>query len=112
MKQVPIKQEQHLCHVKKAVSVLCGKWQFLVLCRLSQPVRFGVLRRMMPDISEKMLIQTLRLLAEYELISRHDFRENPPRVEYRITDRGTRALKIVPILKEVILPDEEILANQ
>ncbi len=108
MKQVPINEDQKVRHLKKAIRVLCGRWQFLVLCRLNEPLRFGVLRRMMPDISEKMLIQTLRLLEENELISRHDFGEIPPRVEYRNTERGLRALKIVPILAEVILLDEEI----
>ena len=39
-----------------------------------QHLGFGALRRELPDISEKMLIQTLRLLEENELILRHDFK--------------------------------------
>ena len=106
-----INREQKHLHLKKAIRVLCGKWQFLVLCGLYQPCRFGALRRLIPDISEKMLIQTLRLLEENELITRHDFSEIPPRVEYRITERGQRALKIVPMLADVILPDEVVSAE-
>lgn len=54
-------------------------------------MRFNTLRKEIPDISQKMLTNTLRTLEEDGLVTRTVFAEVPPRVEYSITDR-TRTL--------------------
>ncbi len=66
-----------------------GKWSTLMLEALSQrPYRFGELRRMIPDISQRMLTQTLRDLQRDGYIEREVFPTKPPSVEYRMTDLG------------------------
>ncbi len=50
--------------------------------------RFGELRRLLPGISEKMLIQDLRQMQESGLVARKDYQELPPKVEYSITPFG------------------------
>ena len=60
--------------------------------------RFNELRRLMPDISHKVLAATLRALENEGLISRTIYAEVPPRVEYRISDHGET---VRPILQSV-----------
>ena len=52
------------------------------------PRRFGELRRLLPGISEKMLIQDLRQMQESNLLVRKDYQQVPPKVEYSITPFG------------------------
>jgi DNA-binding HxlR family transcriptional regulator len=77
------------CGMDVALTVIGGKWKPLILFHLAQgPQRFGELRRLVAGISEKMLIQQLRELVSDGIVSRQDFRELPPKVEYSLTDCG------------------------
>ncbi len=64
------------------------------------PLRFSDLKRSIPDISEKMLIQELKTLADSDLVYRQNFGEVPPRVEYRLSDRGQAALPLVDAMAQ------------
>lgn len=66
-----------------------GKWSTLLLEVLAaEPRRFGELRRMLPDISQRMLTQTLRDLQRDGYIDREVFPTKPPSVEYSMTELG------------------------
>jgi DNA-binding HxlR family transcriptional regulator len=52
------------------------------------PRRFAELRRGLPGVSEKMLIQQLRELEADELVHREVYRQVPPKMEYSLTDFG------------------------
>ncbi len=66
-----------------------GKWKGLILWALqSQAHRFGELRRLVQGISEKMLIQHLKEMEADGIVTRRDFKEVPPRVEYALTPFG------------------------
>ena len=60
----------------------------LIMTLASGPKRFNQLKRDVPDISQKMLTQTLRDLQRDGMISRHVFDTKPPSVEYRLTPMG------------------------
>lgn len=81
------------CPIRNILARFSDKWSLLILYTLNlQPVmRFNTLRKEIPDISQKMLTNTLRTLEEDGLVTRTVFAEVPPRVEYSITDR-TRTL--------------------
>jgi DNA-binding HxlR family transcriptional regulator len=82
---------QPLCPSRRAFEHIFNRWGILTLARLSPtPVRFGALCRAVGGISEKMLAQTLKILEEEGLVSRQEWNEKPPRVEYRLTEVGVR----------------------
>jgi DNA-binding HxlR family transcriptional regulator len=92
-----LKQKQYSCGLEAALEIAGGKWKALVLWNLAPaPRRFGELRRLIPGISEKMLIQTLREMQDDGIVARKDYREVPPRVAYSLTTFGkslTEALR-------------------
>ncbi|MEV5839144.1 helix-turn-helix domain-containing protein [Nocardia sp. NPDC052112] len=83
----------YFCGIDAAMDVVGGKWKALILWELANHGvrRFGELRRGLPGVSEKMLIQQLRELEEDGIVDREIYREVPPKVEYRLTESG-RAL--------------------
>jgi DNA-binding HxlR family transcriptional regulator len=91
-----IKQSDENCPVRKSLVLLGGKWTLLIVFQINERVlRYGELKRCIPNISEKMLIQELNFLVENKLVSKKAYPEIPPRVEYRLTELGLKALPIV-----------------
>lgn len=77
------------CPVRDMMQQIGGKWSTLLLEVLAaQPCRFGELRRMLPDISQRMLTQTLRDLQRDGYVNREVFPTKPPSVEYSMTELG------------------------
>ena len=88
-----------ICNVMATISVIAGKWKPLILWHLfSGTKRFGELRRLMPEVTEKMLVQQLRELEAHELVRREVFPVVPPKVEYSLTDYGRT---IRPVLNQM-----------
>lgn len=84
-------------YVQTTLKVLGGKWKLLILWNLKDcKRRFSQLKRLIPSISEKMLIQQLRELEKDGLVHRNVYPQVPPKVEYSFTDYG-RSLE--PVLK-------------
>lgn len=85
-----VRRGPYLCGLDAAMDVVSGKWKSLVLWELDTHGirRYGELRRNLPGISEKMLIQTLREMEADGLVHREVYREVPPRVEYSLTEHG------------------------
>lgn len=83
------------CPVRGVLDKISDKWSMLLVMTLaSGPKRFNQIRREVPDISQKMLTQTLRDLQRDGMVSRQVFDTKPPSVEYRLTPLG--ASIIVP----------------
>ncbi|MDG4832547.1 helix-turn-helix domain-containing protein [Solwaraspora sp. WMMD1047] len=80
----------YLCGIDAGIDVVSGKWKSLILWELDNHGvrRFGELRRGLPGVSEKMLIQHLREMEQDGLIHRRIHREVPPKVEYSLTEDG------------------------
>lgn len=77
------------CPVRDVIDGLNGKWSSLLMAALAeQPYRFGELRRLVPDISQRMLTQTLHDLQRDGYVHREVFPTKPPSVEYSLTDLG------------------------
>jgi DNA-binding HxlR family transcriptional regulator len=79
-------QDAKDCPVLKALSVLTGKWKLQILWHLKDSSRrYGELRRLIPEVSEKVLIQQLKQLEFDGLITRQVQSTVPPRVDYSLT---------------------------
>ncbi|MFC7880891.1 winged helix-turn-helix transcriptional regulator [Streptomyces sp. NPDC057376] len=80
----------YFCGIDAAMDVVTGKWKSLILWELHHhgTRRFAELRRGLPGVSEKMLVQHLREMEEDGLVHREVYPEVPPRVEYSLTEHG------------------------
>lgn len=85
------------CLEAYASNIIGGQWT-LVICSwlLNGKLRFGALKKNLPNITERMLTLQLRKLEENKIIIRTVYAEVPPRVEYELTPIGY-ALK--PVIK-------------
>lgn len=89
-----------ICPVRNVVARFGNKWALLVILVLSEnePIRYNELGRKIPDISSRVLSNTLRTLEADGLVLRTFYQEVPPRVEYSLTDTGR---SLVPIILEL-----------
>ncbi len=78
------------CPMRRTLALLSGKWRTHVIYELCRrpTLRFGELKRAIPNITKTMLTSTLRELEEAGIVSRRQYDEIPPRVEYSLTDKG------------------------
>jgi DNA-binding HxlR family transcriptional regulator len=89
------------CPIRNILNRISDKWTLLVLYTLNGrgPMRFKELSSELDDISQKMLVTTLRTLETDGFITRRVYAEVPPRVEYELTER---AESLFPIIDNLI----------
>lgn len=89
------------CPVTPLLIMLQGKWKTQVLYEfcIHDVIRFGELKKELPDITNTMLTNTLRELEKDGLISRKQYNEMPLRVEYSFTEKGK---DLLPIFYEIM----------
>ena len=84
---------------RRLLDLIGDKWTPIVLFILGQGTkRYGEMQRHLPDVSKKMLTQTLRALEEGGLLKRTVYAEVPPKVEYDLTALGRIYLEPVTSL--------------
>lgn len=82
------------CPVRSVLDHIGDKWTTLILIVLAtKPHRFSDIRRAVPDISKRMLTQSLRGLERDGMVTRHVFPTKPPSVEYRLSSLGVSVLE-------------------
>lgn len=88
------------CPVEAALEVIGGKWKGIILYHLlSDTMRFNEIRRLMPDVTQRMLTKQLRELEASNLISRKVYPVVPPKVEYSMTEYGRTLAPVIHALK-------------
>lgn len=88
------------CPLEYGLDIFGGKWKSRIICVLAQKdvLRYSALRREMTDITDAVLACTLKELIADDIVSRQQFNEIPPRVEYCLTEKGA---SVVPILQSI-----------
>lgn len=91
--------KQYNLGIEATLEVLGGKWKSLIVCFLmSGPKRTGELQRLIPGVSQKVLIQQLRELERDQIVGRKEYAQMPPKVEYFITEYGISANTIIDVM--------------
>ncbi|MFC4712882.1 winged helix-turn-helix transcriptional regulator [Planococcus dechangensis] len=85
------------CEKELTLSIIGGKWKMLVLWHLGKTgtKRFGELKKLMPGITQRMLVNQLRELEDHLIVHREVYPVVPPKVEYSLTEQGQ---SLMPIL--------------
>lgn len=92
--------DRQACPTRNVLAPLLGKWPILLLTHLSfGPHRYTELRGAIPDISERMLTKSLRILEAEGIVLRTEKRGMPPHVDYRLTAKGE---SLLPILEPLL----------
>jgi DNA-binding HxlR family transcriptional regulator len=87
--------------VGRALRLLGDVWTLLIVYTLlSGTKRFGELLGAMGNVSSKTVSQRLKMLEEIGFVQRQAFLEIPPRVEYRLTEKGLALVDIMEAIKQ------------
>ncbi|MCC5605888.1 winged helix-turn-helix transcriptional regulator [Nostoc sp. CHAB 5834] len=91
------KQTEGTSFVQTTLKILGGKWKILILWHLKDEAkRYSELKQLIPEITEKMLIQQLRELEHDGIVNRKVYSDVPLKVQYSFTDYGRT---LIPVLK-------------
>lgn len=99
------------CPVTNIMSVLGGRWKFIVVYTLIQgPRRFGQVKNMIPSISKKVLTEMFRELEEDQIILRTEVQQGTQvNVSYSLTEK---AQGLIPVLQSMAAWGEEFSAQE
>lgn len=91
-----------ICPIRNVVARFGDKWSLLVLLMIDSEgiVRFNELGRLIPDISTRVLSNTLKTLEADGLIKRKVYAQVPPKVEYSLSDTGKSLIPLIMQLTE------------
>jgi DNA-binding HxlR family transcriptional regulator len=108
------------CPVEVCTEVIGGKWKGKLLYILfTGTKRYGELRKLVPDTTQRMLTLQLRELEEDGIIDRKVYAEVPPKVEYSISQKGQSLRPIIDAMwhwgeeflrtlpRETVVPETE-----
>lgn len=95
----------HNCHfgcpVEAALDVIGNKWKGIILFHLLSGLkRFNELKRLIPDVSQRVLTLQLRELENDNVIRREVYPQVPPKVEYSLSELGLSLEPILVALRE------------
>lgn len=97
---------------RSLLALIGDRWTTVVLYCLSlrEVRRFNELQRQIPDISKKMLVQTLRSLERDGLVERTVYPQVPPKTEYRLTEDGHRLREPITELCRWAVENQDFVA--
>jgi len=100
MRYKPKIEKEIMCPIEYGLDMFGGKWKSRIICVLSsvEVMRYGEIRKELSNITDAVLASMLKELIADELISRKQYNEIPPKVEYALTEKGK---SILPILQKI-----------
>jgi DNA-binding HxlR family transcriptional regulator len=98
-----------LCPFSRAIGKIGNKWKPIVINVIgTRKLRFGQLDALIPFITRKVLTEQLKELESDGIVARTEFKEIPPRVEYKLTEQGLALLPILELIKQWNIQFEKI----
>lgn len=90
------------CPVIRALEILGGKWRLAIIWELScyESMRYNELKRHLCGITNMMLTRSLQALEQHGLVTRKEYGQIPPHVEYSITESCKSLLPALEIINE------------
>lgn len=90
------------CPIRYALDIIGGRWKILILWNIIRfdIIRYGELKKRIPEISHKVLSQQLKELENDGIINRTEYFEIPPKVEYSLTEKGKTLIPLVESINE------------
>lgn len=100
MKYEPKIEKEMMCPIEYGIGIFGGKWKSRIICVLSSVdvMRYGEIKKELANITDAVLAAMLKELMADRLISREQYNEIPPRVEYALTEKGR---SVLPILQSI-----------
>lgn len=100
MKYKPKIEKEMMCPIEYGLDIFGGKWKSRIICVLSSAdvMRYSAIRRELGNITDAVLAAMLKELIVDGLVSREQYDEIPPKVEYSLTEKGR---SVLPILQSI-----------
>lgn len=89
------------CPLELTHDIIKGKWKPIIIWTLKEKQSLSSLERSINGITQKMLLEHLRELAEFKIVGKNTFEGYPLRVEYYLTERGRDLLDAIVILQRL-----------
>ena len=94
-------KKQYQCPVEATMGVIGGKWKVIIIHHLiPETRRFSELRRLIPQITQRMLTSQLRELEMHGVVHREVYPQVPPKVEYSLTKFGKSLESILGVMHD------------
>ena len=95
-------RENYTCPLELVHDMIRGKWKTIIIFHLRKgKCSFSELHRGIEGITQKMLLEQLNELKQFELVTKKTFEGYPLRVEYYLTEQGEKMLAAVKIMQEI-----------
>jgi len=100
MKYEPKMEKEIMCPIEYGIDIFGGKWKPRILCVLSstEVMRYNEIRKELGNITDAVLAAMLKEMIADGLISRKQYEQIPPKVEYALAERGR---SVLPILQSI-----------
>lgn len=112
-------RDSYTCPLELTHDIIRGKWKPIILWQLGKaPASLSTLQKDIAGVGQKMLLQHLGELQNFGMVQKEQYEGYPLKVEYALTDKGKRMVRIIAAMQEVgielMMEDgkEEFLKNK
>lgn len=95
-------REQYTCPLEITHDIIKGKWKPIILWVLKDGEKsLSYLEKNIQGITQKMLLEHLKELHDYDIIGKRNYEGYPLKVDYFLTGRGRKLLQALTIMQSV-----------
>lgn len=95
-------RDEYTCPLELTHDITKGKWKPIILWQLNEGnMSLSQLEHDIIGINQKMLLEQLKELIDFSMVSKHTFDGYPLKVEYNLTERGKKMLEAITIMQDI-----------